>query len=173
MPRSILEKKSAPHSHHEQHLKHYEAGLRLMQEGKFDKARAEFEKLPPDVPAAVRDRAALHLAACERHAQRAKLHFNSMEERYDFAVLLLNNGSYEDAREHLDTILAEKEDADYAHYGLAVLNSVTGQAEECLQHLSRAIDLNSQNRIQARRDTDFTDMADDPRFTELLYPEIY
>ena len=173
MPRSITDRKSAPNSHHEQHLKHYENGLRLMQEGKLDKARAEFEKLPADAPAEIRDRAALHMAACERQAHRVQLAFATIEERYDFAVLLLNDGSYEDAREHLDVILAEKEDADYAHYGVAVLNSVTGQAEECLSHLSRAIELNPLNRIQARRDTDFADMADDPRFTELLYPEIY
>lgn len=173
MPRSILDKKSAHASNHEQHLKHYEAGLRLMQEGKYDKARAEFEKLPPEAPAQIRDRAALHMAACDRQAQRVEVSFDSIEERYDFAVVLLNDGNYEDAREHLEAILAAKEDADFAHYGIAVLNSVTGQAEECLQHLSRAIDLNSLNRLQARRDTDFADMADDPRFTELLYPEIY
>lgn len=173
MPRSILDKKAAPHSNHEQHLKHYEAGLRLMQEGKYDKARAEFEKISPDSPPEIRDRAALHMAACDRQSQRVELAFVTIEERYDFAVLLLNDGNYEDAREHLEAILSQKEDADFAHYGIAVLDSVTGQAEECLQHLSRAIDLNPLNRLQARRDTDFTDMADDPRFTELLYPEIY
>jgi tetratricopeptide (TPR) repeat protein len=173
MPRSILDKKAAPSSHQEQHLKHYEAGLRFMQEGKYDKARAEFEKLLPDGPPEIRDRAALHLAACRRQTQHVELRFATVEERYDFAVLLLNDGNYEDAREHLEIILSEREDADFAHYGFAVLNSVTGQAEECLQHLARAIDLNPLNRLQARRDTDFTDMADDPRFTELLYPEIY
>ncbi len=173
MPRSITDKKAAPGSHNEQHLKHYENGLRLMQEGKFEKARAEFEKLLPETPPEIRDRAALHMAACDRQARRVQLAFNTIEERYDFAVLLLNEGNYEDAREHLEVILAEKEDADFAHYGVAVLNSVTGQAEECLTHLSRAIELNPLNRIQARRDTDFADMADDPRFTELLYPEIY
>jgi len=31
--------------------------------------------------------------------------------------------------------------------------------------------LNPQNRFQARNDSDFQQMADDPRFTELLYPE--
>jgi tetratricopeptide (TPR) repeat protein len=173
MPRSIQDKKAAPGSNQEPHLKHYEAGLRLMQEGKYDKARAEFEKLSPDGPPEIRDRAALHLAACQRQAQRVQLTFSTIEERYDFAVLLLNDGNYEDAREHLEIILVEKEDADFAHYGVAVLNSVTGQAEECLTHLARAIELNPINRIQARRDTDFADMADDPRFTELLYPEIY
>jgi tetratricopeptide (TPR) repeat protein len=62
-------------------------------------------------------------------------------------------------------------DADFAHYGMALLSSMTGQAEEALEHLTRAISLNPSNRIQARSDPDFIDMADDPRFTELLYPE--
>lgn len=173
MPRSTQDKKASQGANHDLHLKHYQAGLRFMQEGKYDKARAEFEKLLPDAPPAIRDRALLHLTTCERQSQTIQLSFASVEERYDFAVLQLNNGNYEDAREHLDFILAQKEDADYAHYGAAVLCSITGQAEECLTHLARAIELNPLNRLQARRDTDFTDMADDPRFTELLYPEIY
>jgi len=31
--------------------------------------------------------------------------------------------------------------------------------------------MNPHNRFQARNDSDFQNMADDPRFTELLYPE--
>ena len=49
---------------------------------------------------------------------------------------------------------------------------MTGQAQECLDHLARAIEMNPKNRLQARVDNDFQTMADDPRFTELLYPEI-
>lgn len=171
MSRSLQENKVNPN--HEQQLKHYEAGLRYMQEGKFDKAKTELEKVLPDGSPQLRDRASLHLAACGRLTQNVELAFASPEEHFDFAVLLLNDGNYEDAREHLEQILAQQENSDYAHYGIAILDSVTGQAEECLQHLSRAIELNPQNRLMARRDTDFMDMADDPRFTELLYPEIY
>ena len=80
--------------------------------------------------------------------------------------------NYEEAREHLDSILQQEPSADYAYYGLAALESMTGQVEECLSHLNQAIQLNPRNRIQARTDTDFHDMIDDPRFTELLYPEI-
>ena len=57
-------------------------------------------------------------------------------------------------------------------YGLSILESMTGQTEQCLEHLSQAIGINPQNRIHARVDSDFQDMADDPRFTELLYPEV-
>ena len=63
-------------------------------------------------------------------------------------------------------------EADYAFYGLALLDSITGRAQECLQNLAKAIELNPRNRLQARADNDFQSMVDDPRFTELLYPEV-
>jgi hypothetical protein len=52
-----------------------------------------------------------------------------------------------------------------------VLDAITGQVEECLEHLAQSISSNPKNRLQARTDTDFHSMQDDPRFTELLYPE--
>jgi hypothetical protein len=49
---------------------------------------------------------------------------------------------------------------------------MTGASNDCLKHLAEAIRYNPRNRIQARADSDFQDMADDPRFTDLLYPEV-
>ncbi len=111
------------------------------------------------------------MRACCR-SRRARPTSQSHEERYDYAISLLNTGHYEDAREELTKILADNRSADYAFYGLAVLSSMTGDSHTCLEHLSEAIRLNARNRIQARSDSDFQDMADDPRFTELLYPEV-
>jgi tetratricopeptide (TPR) repeat protein len=85
----------------------------------------------------------------------------------------LNTGYYEEAREQFNNILADHPDADYAFYGLAVLEAITGRAQDCLSNnLARAIELNPKNRLQARVDNDFQSMVDDPRFTELLYPEV-
>ena len=75
------------------------------------------------------------------------------------------------ARDQFLEILRGHPTADYALYGLAVLDAITGQVEECLEHLAQAIESNARNRLQARTDTDFQAMQDDPRFTELLYPE--
>ena len=171
-PRTIAGK-SRPASNpvHQQLLMQYQNAMQLMQEGKFEKARALFEKLSQEGPPELLERSRVYLTVCSRHAQRQSLEFATPEEQYDYAVSLLNTGNYEDARDQFDGLLARNPQIDYAHYGLAVLNSITGQAEECLDHLARAISLNPQNRIQARSDTDFNDMADDPRFTELLYPE--
>jgi len=112
------------------------------------------------------------MAACDRQMQDQKTSFHSLEEQYDYAVSLLNTGYYDEAREQFEGILAKNREVDYAWYGLSVLCSMTGQREQCLEHLTEAIRLNGRNRIQARSDSDFQDMSDDPRFTELLYPEI-
>jgi tetratricopeptide (TPR) repeat protein len=154
-----------------QALESYTSALKLMQDGKFEKAQAAFEKLLAHCPADIAERARLYLSACIRQMQEHGTRFNTIEEHFDYAVSLLNQGLYDDAREQLEEILKKNKACDFALYGLAVLNSMTGQTEKSLENLSEAIRLNPQNRIQARGDADFQDIMDDPRFTELLYPE--
>ena len=150
---------------------HDQNAVQLLQEGKFEKARPLFEKLIKEGAPELLERSRTYLAVCERNGKKNGLAFSNPEEQYDYAISLLNTGNYEDARDQFESLLGNGLLVDYAHYGLAILNSITGQAEECLDHLHKAIEMNPQNRIQARGDTDFNDMADDPRFTELLYPE--
>jgi len=149
----------------------YEAALRLMQDGKYDKAHTAFNHMLASSPADLAERIRMYINACMQQISKGKTSFQSGEERYDYAISLLNDGNYEDARTQLKQIIAGNDQADYAFYGLAVLSSMTGDAHTCLEHLTEAIRLNTRNRIQARADSDFQDMADDPRFTELLYPE--
>ena len=149
----------------------YESALRLLQEGKYEKAHAAFDKMLTMCPNDLAERVRMYINACLQQISKGKTSFSSHEERYDYAISLLNDGHYEDAREQFRTILRENEKADYAFYGLAVLSSMTGDSHTCLEHLTEAIRQNPKNRIQARADSDFQDMADDPRFTELLYPE--
>jgi tetratricopeptide (TPR) repeat protein len=153
-------------------FQHYQAAVQLLQQGKYDKALAALEKLLPDAPAEIRERCRMYMATCRRQMEKPILKFSTPEEHYDYAVSLLNSGYYEDAREQFHGILAGSPDADFAFYGLAVLDSITGQVQDCLENLARAIELNPRNRLQARVDNDFQNMVDDPRFTELLYPEI-
>jgi len=152
-------------------LHHYQSALQLLQQAKFEKALVAFEKLLGTAPPPLAERCRMYLTACHRELAKSKLEFATPEEQYDYAVSLLNTDYYEEAREQFNEILTGHPAADYALYGLAVLDAITGQVEECLEHLSRAIEGNPKNRLQARTDTDFHSMQDDPRFTELLYPE--
>ena len=123
----------------------YEGAVRLMQEGKYDKAHVAFEKMLATSPPDLADRIRMYINACLLQVSKGKTEFLSHEEQYDYAISLLNNGHYEDAREEFQAILAENDKADYAFYGLAVLASMTGESHTCLEHLTEAI---RQNRAE-------------------------
>ena len=84
----------------------------------------------------------MYLAVCERNAKKEARTFSSSEEHYDYAISLLNTGFYDEAREQFEAILEDNPDADYALYGFAILESMTGQVDGCLEHLGRAIYIN-------------------------------
>jgi tetratricopeptide (TPR) repeat protein len=153
-------------------FQHYQAAVLLLQQGRYEKALAAFEKLLIEAPPEIKERCRMYLNTCQRQLERPKLAFPTPEEHYDYAVSQLNTGYFEEARDQFNSIVAEHPQADYAFYGLALLDAITGHTQDCLRNLSRAIALNPKNRFQARADNDFQTMVDDPRFTELLYPEI-
>ena len=168
----------------------YEQALKSMQSQKFERAKTFFEKVIANygqndkIPTAKlkialcqnalgqkEDRALVHLSICNNQLTRTQTNFKTVDEHYDYAVSLMNMGDYVGAREHLEEISRKAPNLDFVWYGLAVLDCLTGRAQESLQHLAEAIRLNPHNRLQARNDSDFRNMADDPRFTELIYPE--
>jgi tetratricopeptide (TPR) repeat protein len=151
---------------------HFQAAIVLLQQGKFDKALAAFEKLLTAAPPELLERCKMYISICQQQLDKRSLTFLTPEEHYDYAVSLLNTGYYEEAREGFGSILTAHPQADFAFYGLALLDAMTGRTQECLSNLAKAIELNPRNRLQARVDNDFQSMADDPRFTELLYPEV-
>jgi len=155
-----------------QALQNYEAGLRALQEHKFEKAKPLFQKVLVGPSKEFIDRAAIHLSICNQHLERsATTQFKSIEEHYDYAVSLMNVGDYVTAREHIEKLLKQSPKTDFVIYGLAALDCLTGHVEDSLKHLDEALRLNAGLRFQARNDSDFHNLAEDPRFTELLYPD--
>jgi tetratricopeptide (TPR) repeat protein len=154
-----------------QAVQNYEAGLRSMQEHKFEKAKTHLQKVLAGSSPELADRAKAHLNICNQHLERAANQFKTPEEHYDYAVSLMNLGDYVSAREHLEKLHRQNPTSDYVAYGLAALDCLTGRVEESLKHLDEAIRQNPSLRFQARNDSDFQNLAEDPRFTELLYPD--
>ncbi len=155
-----------------QALQNYEAGLRALQEHKFDKAKPLFQKVLAGGSKELSDRAAIHLSICNQHLERsAATQFKTVEEHFDYAVSLMNVGDYVTAREHIEKLVKQAPKTDFVIYGLAALDCLTGHVEDSLKHLDEALHLNAALRYQARNDSDFHNLAEDPRFTELLYPD--
>ena len=154
-----------------QAIQNYEVGLRALQEHKFDKAKTHLQKVLGGPSKELADRATVHLNTCNLHLEKVAAQFKTPEEHFDYAVSLMNVGDYVQAREHLEKLLKQSPNTDYVIYGLAALDCMTGHVEDSLRNLDEAIKLNSALRFQARNDSDFQNLAEDPRFTELLYPD--
>lgn len=154
-----------------QAVQNYEAGLKALQGHKYDRAKSYFEKVAGGPSPELADRAHVHLATCNQQLSRASTSFKTAEEQFDYAVSLMNMGDYVSAREQFDTLTGKYPKLDYIWYGAAALNCLTGHFPEAIQNLGEAIRLNPATRYQARNDSDFRNLADDPRFTELLYPD--
>jgi tetratricopeptide (TPR) repeat protein len=152
-------------------VENYQQALKLLQERKFERAKILFQKVISSGIRELMDRAVVHMNTCDQHLSRATASFKTPEEHYDYAVSLMNMGDFVGAREHLEKILKQSPNLDYAWYGMGVLECLTGHAEDALKALAEAIRLNPSVRFQARNDSDLKNLMDDPRFTELIYPE--
>lgn len=146
----------------------YEAALKLMHNGKYARAHDAFQELLPDVPPGFGDRVHVYLAVCSKKCVTDKIEFHDSDERFDYAVLLLNSGRYREARMHLDDLLLQEGRTAQILYGFALLDGGVGETDKCIGHLAEAISLDEQYRLKAFYESDFEDLADDPGFRELL-----
>ena len=120
----------------------------------------------------LRDRAQVHLRICEQRISRLPAPApKSAEDHYTQGVALMNLGRWDEAREHLDRARKAAPKADHVVYAMAALDCLTGEADSAMENLKIAIQLRPENRYHARNDEDFAFLQEDPRFTELLYPE--
>lgn len=156
----------------QQQLKAYEEALKHFQQQKYAKAKGAFEKVLEGPGGELCDRARVHLRICDqRISGPSATAVKSAEDHYTHGVALMNLGRWDEAREHFDRALKAQPKADHIVYAMAALDCLTGEADAALDKLKLAIQLRPENRYHARNDEDFSFLQEDPRFTELLYPE--
>lgn len=156
----------------QQQLKAYEEALRYFQQQKFHRAKESFERVLEGPTKELNDRAQMHVRICEQRISRLPAPaLKSAEDHYTQGVALMNLGRWDEAREHFDRARKSAPKADHIVYAMAALDCLTGEADSALENLKLAIQLRPENRYHARNDEDFSFLQEDPRFTELLYPE--
>src|SRR5574337_2034282 len=156
----------------QQQLKQYEEAVRYFQQQKFHKARQILEKVIAGPSKELADRAQVHLRVAEQRISRPPTQvLRTAEDHYQCGVAMMNLGRWDEAREHLLRARKTAPKADHVYYALDALDCLTGEAESAMENLKLAIDLRPENRYHARNDEDFAFLQEDPRFTELLYPE--
>jgi tetratricopeptide (TPR) repeat protein len=156
----------------QQQLKQYEEAVRYFNQQKFLRAKQALEKVIAGPSRELADRARIHLRISEQRISRPPSTTpRSLEDFYHQGIAMMNLGLWDTAREHLDRARKLAPKADYVYYALAALDCLTGEADLAMENLKAAIELRPENRYHARNDEDFAFLQDDPRFTELLYPE--
>jgi tetratricopeptide (TPR) repeat protein len=156
----------------EQQLKTYEQAVQHFQQQKFTKAKELLEKVQSGPSKELADRAQVHLRIIvQRMAKQPTPSLRTPEEHYQAGVAMMNLGRWDEAREHLLRARKLAPKADFVFYAMAALDCLTGEAESAMENLKVAIQLRPENRYHARNDEDFAFLQEDPRFTELLYPE--
>ena len=153
-------------------LKMYDEALVLFHQQKFQRAKQELEKVLEGPSKELADRARMHIKIAEQRMKPTQEQTpRTAEEHYQRGVAMMNLGRWDEARESLDKARKHAPKADHIVYALAALDCLTGEADSALANLKIAIELRPANRYHARNDEDFAFLQEDPRFTELLYPE--
>jgi tetratricopeptide (TPR) repeat protein len=153
-------------------MKMYEEAMGLFHQQKFQRAKQELEKVLEGPSKELADRARTHLRTAEQRMKpSADQNPKSPDEHYQKGVAMMNLGRWDEARESLEKARKLAPKLDHIHYALAALDCLTGEADSAMANLKVAIELRPANRYHARNDEDFAFLQEDPRFTELLYPE--
>jgi tetratricopeptide (TPR) repeat protein len=156
---------------HQHHMERFENALQLFNQNQTSRARAMFERLIAIPSPELAERAKVYVSICDQRLSRATVELKTAEDFYNYAVGLANEGNAEGAEEYLHKALKLSPNADHLYYALATTYALRDDVEGALEHLLKAIELNERNRFQAQHDSDFANLLEDPRFTELLYPE--
>jgi tetratricopeptide (TPR) repeat protein len=156
----------------EQQLKLYEQAVQNFHQQKYSKAKELLEKVMTGPSKELADRAMIHSRITDqRMAKQATPAMRTPEDHYQAGVAMMNLGRWDEARDHLLRAQKMAPKADFVFYAMAALDCLTGEAESAMNNLKTAIQLRPENRYHARNDEDFAFLQEDPRFTELLYPE--
>jgi tetratricopeptide (TPR) repeat protein len=156
----------------EQQLKLYEEGVQALHQQKYLRAKQLLEKVFAGPSKELNDRAQMHMRIIEQRMNRVPAaNLRTPEEFYQAGIATMNLGRWDEAREHLLRARKLAPKADYVFYAMAALDCLTGESESAMENLKVAIQLRPENRYHARNDEDFAFLQEDPRFTELLYPE--
>jgi Tfp pilus assembly protein PilF len=147
----------------------FERGIAFLHKKSYREAKELFEKAMQGPSRAIAANAGSHVRICEQRLSPGP-EPKSVEERYNYAIALLNLRNLEPARRHLAIALEMDPRADHVHYAMAVCRALSGDASGAYDSLRRAIELQPRNRMVARQDSDLDGISSQPRFSHLLYP---
>jgi tetratricopeptide (TPR) repeat protein len=149
----------------------YERAVQAFQREDYNTALKLFEKAAEGPMREMAHSARLRANICAARMTRRELTLATPDEHYDYAIALMNQGKLSQAEQHLALAVTHAPQADHVYYALALCRGLAGDFTASYMNLKRAIELHPRNRIAARNDPDFSEIAKHPLIATLLYPE--
>jgi tetratricopeptide (TPR) repeat protein len=147
-----------------------EKAIKLIYQKEFKKARHELESLMAEhsSESEITARAQSYLQICRREGAVRPKAVPTIDELYSVGVLEHNRGNYNAAIACFRQCLEKRSSADYVLYSLAASLALKGDGFAALENLKKAIELNEDNRVYAKNDSDFTALYSEPGFAVLV-----
>jgi tetratricopeptide (TPR) repeat protein len=149
----------------------FEEAIGLFHRQDYGRAKELFEKAAAGPVREVAHAARVHARMCEQRINRSAPALDTADDHYNYAVALINRNELSAAEKHLREGVRLAPNADHIHYALALARGLRGDMQQARESLKRAIDLDPRNRIHARNDPDFAELARQPAIVSLLFPE--
>ena len=153
----------------------YTQALSLLHQKKHRPASKQFTRLIETFPSEIEviARARSFLRICDRYLPDPKKDSaRSPEELFNQGVFYHNDGRYDKALGNYSQALKlSKKNNDHIYYAMAATELSMGNADDALEHLKTAIQLNEENRFFAYNDPDFDPLTTNNRFRKLIHPD--
>jgi tetratricopeptide (TPR) repeat protein len=147
-----------------------ERGIKLIYQKDFKRARTELkllmESYPGETEILAGARTYLQICAREEAAHRKPVVAN--DELYAMGVVEHNRADYAKALSYFSQSLEKHQDSDHIYYSLAATLAMKGDRADALRNLRKAIELNEENRVFAKNDSDFTPLHSEKEFLDLI-----
>jgi tetratricopeptide (TPR) repeat protein len=147
-----------------------ERSIKLIYQKEFKKARNELKSLLESYPAEseILARARTYLQICEREETVHRRPVLGNEQLYTLGVMEHNQGDYEKAVAYFRNALDKNQRSDHVYYSLAASLAMKGESAEAIRNLRQAVDLNEDNRVYAKNDSDFSPLHGQKEFDDLV-----
>jgi tetratricopeptide (TPR) repeat protein len=152
----------------------FEKAVRALGKKDFDRALELLDALIEQHPQErdLVERARAYRAVCERATEkRPSFRPKGFEDLLNYGVYLHNRGEFDGALKYLQQAAEIHPRNEHVLYCLAAAFSRSGDTPGALKALRSAIVASPSSRAQARSDSDFDPIREDPDFVALVYPQ--
>jgi tetratricopeptide (TPR) repeat protein len=147
-----------------------EKSIKLIYQKEFKRARAELKTLIDNHPgeAEILARARTYLQICEREDAAHKKQAASTDQLYNLGVIEHNRTNYDKAISYFHQSLEKHPNSEHVYYSLAASLAMKGDLGEALRNLQKAVELNEENRVYAKNDSDFAPLHAQKEFSDIV-----